>query len=409
MKKNLARIIALILVIAMLAGCGFYLVYMISDGGTAYTAYAADLSAADKKSLEKLDKLKEVITYIKENYKESIDIDTLINGAYDGVFDKLDRWSTYYSTKEEEVQFTSTMEEGDSYTGIGVTITKDAGQTVVSSLNPAGSAFEEGMRAGDVIVSIDGAACANWELEAVSQKLRGKEGTTVVVGVERNGKLMSFVLTRRQLVAGDVSVDIIEGTNIGYIRISTFSSGVYWDFLDAFFSLVGEDITDIIIDLRGNIGGIMDEALNCAACLMIPGQELVSYQNDSGVIDRYTVIGDEQPFANNKYVVLVDDNTASASEAFVSAMKENHMATVVGTTTYGKGCAQIINKIDDETSYKLSVMYFYGPNDTKIDGVGVTPDYIVYNGASLTPDQRTELLSKIIPMNEKKKYIKLGS
>jgi len=408
MKKNVARILALVLVIAMLAGCCFYMVYIIADGNTSYTAYAAELSAQDKESLKKIDQLKDVVTYIKENYKEDVDIDKLINGAYNGVFNELDPWSVYYSTVEEEQDFLDALSEGETFEGVGVTIQKDAGQTVVVSLLPAGDAFEQGIKSGDVIVSIDGVDCRNWDLNSVSQSLRGTAGTTVKIGIERRGNYMEFTCTRRQLTQTEISAEVIEGTDIGYIRIASFSSMIYWDFLDAYFKLIDQGISGFVIDVRNNGGGYMDEAMNCAAALLKPGQEVLTYKNADGVIDTYTVIGDEQPYENNKYVVLINEYTASAAEAFAAALKENKAATIVGTNTYGKGSAQIIQKIDDTTSYKLSTMFFYGPNDYKIEGNGIKPDYIVYNNAGLTAEEAAEIASKIIPMSEKKKYMKKG-
>ena len=405
MKKNIARIIAFLLIIAMLAGCGFYLVYMIADGSTGFTVYAA----SDADAYRKLEELKNVIDNINKNYKDKISVEELVDGAYSGVFDKLDNWSVYFSTVEAEKQFTSTIEAGDTYEGVGLTITKDAGRNLVESVNVHGPARDAGIRYGDYIVSVDGKNCENWSLDDLVAKLRGKAGTKVTVGIERAGQLLSFELVRREITMTEIDAKIIDGTDIGYIQIASFSSGVYWDFLSAYFTLMSEGATNLIIDVRNNGGGLMDEAMNCAAALLKPGDEVLTFKNSEGVVETYTVIGETQPYPDNRYIVLVNENTASASEAFACALKENKAATLVGIGTYGKGCAQQIIDIDDTSSFKLSTMYFVGPNGKQIDKVGVAPDYVVYNNAGMTLAEAYALVSKIVPMSEQnKKYLKIG-
>lgn len=408
MKKNVARIIAFLLIIAMLAGTGFYLVYMIADGNTSFTVYAEPNEG--ELAYQRLDELKNVIDYINNNYKDTISVKTLVDGAYEGVFNKLDDWSVYYSTVEEEQNFTEQLEPGETYEGIGITLAKDAGRNLVESVNVNGPARDAGIHYGDYIVSIDGKDCTDWTVDSLVSKLRGPSGTKVTVVIDRRGELITFELERREITITEVDAKLIEDTDIGYIAIASFGSGVYWDLLSAYFTLMSEGASSFIFDIRNNGGGYMDEAMNCAAIFLTPGDVVLTYTNQNGVLDTITVTGESQPYPDNKYVVLVNENTASAAEAFACALKENKAAQVVGVNSFGKGCAQVINKIDDTASYKVSTMYFTGPKGKAIDGVGVAPDFVVYNNAGMTLDEASALLAKIVPMSEKKKkYLTLGS
>ena len=173
MKRNVARVIAFLLIIAMLAGTGFYLVYMIADGDTSYTVYAAPNEG--ELAYQRLDELKNVIDYINNNYKDTISVKTLVDGAYEGVFNKLDDWSVYYSTVEEEQSFTSQLESGETYTGIGVTLSKDAGRLMVESVNVNGPAREAGIHYGDCIVSVDGKTAAPGPLNPLRTHIAGPQ------------------------------------------------------------------------------------------------------------------------------------------------------------------------------------------------------------------------------------------
>lgn len=394
---------AIILVLAMLAGSGFYLVYLFGDSG--FTVHAA----SEEEAYEKLDKLKAVIQAINENYKEDIAVDKLVDAAYDGVFSCLDDWSVYFPSSDEEQAFVNAL-SNEEYSGIGITMQKNEhGECLITEINFKGPAKRVGVKPNDIITHINGEDIAKWSLDKIRDALRGASGTSVSIQVKRGDKSLDFSIVREKLISTTVSGELINDGKTAYINISGFNLGTALDFQDSLEELLAAGAESLIIDIRDNSGGYIDEAMNAAAGLCPEGTTLMYYYKGDTEIDRiYTVASDIKGKLCDT-VLLINEHTASASEAFAAALKDNDLAVLVGTNSYGKGVAQQIFDGNSADYFKLSTLYFRGPGRGDIDGVGVKPDHIVYNNAGLGADKIAEISAGIVPMNENKKYLSLGS
>ena len=166
--------------------------------------------------------------------------------------------------------------------------------------------------------------------------------------------------------------------------------------------LLGEGMEKMIVDVRGNGGGVLRDALNVASMMVAEGKPLVFYEQQGTIIDSFYSEGNG--YKQVPTVLLIDKNSASASECLAAAVKDNGAATLVGTTTFGKGLAQIVYEAQNGDSFKLSFCHFLTPKQQRIDGVGITPDIAVYNGAALTREQLDALDGQMLPFEEGKKY-----
>ena len=392
MKKTkwIARVLAIILALAMICGSAFYLIYIVAPAS--YNTYALD--AAD---VEKLYRLEEVIKMIENNYRDKLKGSELVDAAYQGVFDALDKWSVYYASKDDEAEFTNQL-TGEKYAGVGMTIVDYEGQVYVCDLNTKGPAYGAGVQVGDIITAINGASIKKLTLDQVQAKLRGKAGTSLTVKLLRDGKTISVKLVRKELTVSSVRAKIFDSETgkeisdilnltskknlIGYIKIDEFDDGTARAFATELQILKSAGITKLIIDLRDNPGGYMNEALECVSNFLKKGTKLTSY------IKQGKTIGTEKSYQDGQYkfnmVLLVDEASASASDAFAAIFKDYKLGKIVGENTFGKGVAQEIFRLSDGSSMKLSTCYFTTPKGKQIHEVGTKPDIEVVSEHDMT-------------------------
>ena len=400
--RTAARILALIVALAMVLMSGYYLLLAFSDGSAACFVYAAESPETIEKNLNKLDALREVVQYIDENYADDVNVEDLTDAAYNGVFDALDQWSVYYKTEEEKDAFVNQVT--GNYAGVGVTMTQDSeGRCVITQVNTLGPAYEAGVKAGMIIVSVDGEAVKGKSLDEITTLVRGEPGTTVVLELELEGEKQTLQIERRNIKAQTVTYGMLEG-KIGYIAISQFSGDSWKEFRTAKLSLIAEGMEALILDLRGNGGGVMGDALNVASMLIPEGKPLVHYEQQGEIFESHYSTGGT--YKDVPLAVLIDGHTASASECLAAAVKDNGAGTLVGATTYGKGVAQALLSLDNGDSFKLTFCHFLTPNKQRIDKVGIAPDVAVSNGADLTAAQIEAIEAKLLPMTEGRKYYK---
>ncbi len=406
------RVLAIILVIAMLMMTGFYLLSAFA-GSADWTVYAeseADIEAA----LQRLSRLPEVVRYIDGHYADDIDIKDLTDAAYNGVFDALDQWSVWYPTEDEKDAFLNMV--SGKYAGVGITMEQADGRCVIQSVNLLGPAYREGVPEGGVILSVDGQSVSGKAPAEVAELVRGEEDTEVTLCIEAGGEAKDYVLMREPLRAQTVTYRMLEETpaqdaggvpaggegaaKVGYIAISQFSGASAREFRMARLLLLSQGAEGLILDLRGNGGGVLSDALGVAN-LLVPSGTLLYYETQGEITDKFEaqgMTGRLVPLA-----VLTDGETASASEALAGAIKGCRAGTLVGQTTFGKGVAQEIVSIDGAGSFKLSFCHFLTPGRTRIDGVGIAPDVAVQGGADLSEEQRAAA-EKVLAFEEGKKY-----
>lgn len=401
-KKKAVRVVALILALAMLVMTGFYIFAMTGWFGGAVGKYGFVVSAAtqDTEIQEKVENLEDLIFDIQDLYKDEINIDQVFDGIYEGLFNALeDPWSVYYPSSETASKLIKNIE--GEYSGVGITMTAVDGRVVVTAVVQASPAELAGLQAGDYIIKIDGTDIEGMDIEDVALLIRGEEGTSVTLTVEKNGLLKNYTMVRKTIKTESVSYKMLEN-QIGYISISGFDSNTDDEFLQARLTLLNQGMKGLVIDVRNNGGGLMHSALSVANQL-IPTEGILAYYEKQGEIIE-SIESTVNGFKKVPIVILTNRSTASASECLVGALKDRDAAIVVGETTYGKGVAQIVSEISDGAAIKLSVFYFLTPNKTRIDGNGIVPDILVHRSGGLSAEEISKMRDVLVPMTESVRY-----
>lgn len=322
------------------------------------------------------DKEEEIYNTIDEYYLNGIDNDKMKDGIYKGMVDSLgDPYTVYYNT-EEYKQFTSSS--SGTYSGIGVAVSQNVttGAITIVKTFKKGSGEKEGMKPGDVIYKVEGKKIEGLELSKVVSMIKGEEGTFVKVTVLRDGKEIEFNLERKKLEVDTVNYRMEDrsGKKIGYISVSEFDEVTASQFKSAISELNKEGMEGLVIDLRDNPGGLLD--VTCEMLDRMIKKGLLVY-----TVDKYGKRVDEDATDSDSFdkpvAILVNGNSASASEVFSGAMKDYKAATLVGTKTFGKGIVQSIVPFGDGTAMKVTVSKYYTPNGVNIHGTGIEPDVVV--------------------------------
>lgn len=326
---------------------------------------------------------------IDDYYLNEIDNDKIQNGIYKGMVDSLgDPYTVYYNT-EEYKQFTSSS--SGTYSGIGVAVSQNVttGAITIVKTFKKGSGEKEGMKPGDVIYKVEGKKIEGLELSKVVSMIKGEEGTFVKVTVLRDGKEIEFNLERKKLEVDTVNYRMEDrsGKKIGYISVSEFDEVTASQFKSAISELSKEGMEGLVIDLRDNPGGLLD--VTCEMLDRMIKKGLLVY-----TVDKYGKRVDEDATDSDSFdkpvAILVNGNSASASEVFSGAMKDYKAATLVGTKTFGKGIVQSIVPFGDGTAMKVTVSKYYTPNGVNIHGTGIEPDVVVELSKDATKNGKYE-------------------
>ncbi|MDR3295757.1 MAG: S41 family peptidase [Clostridiales Family XIII bacterium] len=392
--KKIARVIAIIIIAAMVITSVTMLV------SVAY-AYGADKQTAAQEDAwlnSQLDLLKEYLSVIQETYKDEVDYETLMKGAFAGAIDILgDPYSVYYTQEGEAESFFSAAT--GSFFGVGIAMEFADGAVRVVSVLPDTPAAKAGVRDGDVIREVDGVSMDGKNTLDVAAAMQGKEGTAVKVTVERAGEEISFTLIRALISLQSVEGALLED-GIGYIRIANFDEDSDEEFKQVRKNLLDEGAKSFILDVRDNPGGLVDTATNIAEMLM-PAGPIVHFMHKERIIETFAASG--AGYVAAPTVLLTNGGSASASEILAGALQDSGSATLVGTTTYGKGVGQYLIDFPDGSTAKLSAFYFITPDKHTVNEVGIQPDYVV---PGLTVEDSVELLVQykdFAPMSEEAK------
>lgn len=308
---------------------------------------------------------------LEKYYLNDIDEQKAIDGAISGYVSALGDQYTEYIPAKEMKEYTENIM--GNYVGIGIYMVKNTEKNVIEILTPIkeSPAEEAGILPGDIIVSVDGVEYAGDDMTTAANNIKGEEGTTVKLELLRGTEKLEFEITRKKINTNPVIEEKLEN-NIGYLEISSFDEGTAKDFKDKFEDLKKQGIKSLIIDLRNNGGGLVDEALQIADYIVTKGKDLLITvdKNQNEEIKK----AEQDVLIDMPIVVLVNENSASASEILAGALKDLDEATLVGTTTYGKGVIQQILSLRNGSGLKVTVEEYYTPNRTKINKVGIEPD-----------------------------------
>ncbi len=309
-------------------------------------------------------------SYWKKHYKGKIKTDEDAKVAIDTMIASLDDDYSKYLNKKEYADQNSSIESKIS--GIGVNIMNDAGKIIVFSVLDNTPAKEAGIKANDIIIKVDGKNVSGMNIADVASIVRGKEGSTVTLEIQRKNKKIIKSVKRKSIKIESVKSSVKK--DIGYIQISSFiATSTPTEFLTALEKT--KDTKGLILDLRGNTGGLLANAIFVANMFLDKGTivnivsrdgkiENIKAQNSSIIIDKPVVI-------------LVDGASASASEILSGALKDHHKAVLVGTKTFGKGMVQRIIPLPNSTGLNLTIAKYLTPNGSDINKKGITPDYII--------------------------------
>lgn len=324
-------------------------------------------------SYEKLSKMGIIYEKITKDFMEEVDQEKLVDGMYRGMLDSLeDPYSKYYTKAEYEELMTN---NSGSYCGIGASVamnTKDGIAYVVETYE-GGAAHEAGIVSGDSITKVDHTSVKGENLTEVVEKIKGKEGTTVDVEfyIAKTKEYKTYNLERRNVEVPSVRCEILED-NIGYMQISGFKETTTNQFIRGIDEMEEKNVKGLIIDLRNNGGGVLDSAVDMLSRIVPKDKLLVSVKNKNGKGREY--LSSTEAYYNKPLVILVNGNTASASEVFSGAVQDYKLGKLVGTTTFGKGIVQTVMGLYDNSAIKLTTAKYYTPNNRNIHKTGLEPD-----------------------------------
>lgn len=310
--------------------------------------------------------------FIEKHYIGEINDTQMLETAIKGYVEGLNDEYSEYITKEEMEEYM--QDATGNYVGIGIYITNHTQTNEIVVLMPMkGSPAEEaGLKSGDVITKVDGVAYTGEELNKASSALKKEEGTKANLEILRNGEVLTFEIERKKVKINHIETEILENT-IGYMKISTFDEGCYEEFKQKWEELAKQNITSLMIDLRNNGGGIVEEATNMADMMVDKGKTLLITASKNK--EEEQTKAKQEKTIHVPIVILVNENTASSSEILAAAVKENNEnVTIIGTKTYGKGVIQTIFSLTDGSGLKLTTSEYYTPNHNAINKIGIKPD-----------------------------------
>jgi len=341
------------------------------------TAGNRNVSAITDNVYEDLRVFTDVITHLQKDYVEETENRTLIYGAIKGMLDTLDPHSSFMSP---EVYKEMQMETRGKFEGLGIVIEKKNGLlTVVSPIEDT-PAFKAGIQSGDHIIKVNGEPTKNISLNEAAMKMRGPKGTKVTITITREGfaKPKDITLVRDVIPLKSTRYEVVE-KGIGYVRISQFNEQTASDFEKALQKLTvlnKDPLKGLIVDLRNNPGGLLDQAVEVADKFIASGI-IVSIEGRNREQKMTFTAHSKGTLENYPLVVLVNGGSASGSEILAGALKDHGRALILGTQTFGKGSVQTIFPLKDGSGLKLTTARYYTPSGGSIQAMGITPNIIV--------------------------------
>lgn len=353
---------------AMLAVAAFVL------SGCATAHFLPRFLGRENSKEEQIDaKVQELNQYIEEFYLFDYEEEDVENGIYKGLMAGLGDVYTGYYTPEEYASFMETS--NGSYSGIGAMMQQDYNTGIISVVRvfDGSPSAESGLQSGDILYMVEGEEVTGQDLSLVVSNLKGEEGTDVHISILRGTDVLELTLIRRSIQVPTVESRMID-EKIGYIAITEFDDVTEEQFMTALNSLESQGMQKLIIDLRDNGGGLVN--VTCAILDRLLPEGLIVYTEDKNG-KRQEETSDAENYFAGDMAVLVNGNSASASEIFAGAIKDYGVGTLIGTQTFGKGIVQSLFPLSDGSAVKITVSRYYTPSGNNIHEVGITPDIIV--------------------------------
>ncbi|MBO1265940.1 S41 family peptidase [Proteiniclasticum sp. SCR006] len=346
------------------------------------------------------DKLYEVRDVINSQYYQDIDQDALVEGAIKGMVNSVGDPYTVFFNAEEYKEFN---DDGDgNYVGIGVIVGIKEDRIVVITPFEGSPAFEAGLRSGDFITKVEGVEYTGTELDKAVSVIKGEEGKPVTLTIVRNGEEQDITIVRASITIVNVESEMLEG-DIAHVTMLQFSNNTAEQVREAMEELRDQGAKGYILDLRGNPGGFLDEAVDVAS-LFVEKDKTILY-----TLDKYDQKKEYRSYGGSfidaPLVVLIDGGSASASEVVSGALKDYEAATLIGQQSFGKGIVQMVYQVGDGEAVKVTVSSYYSPDGINIHGEGIAPDIEVEIPEDaempLTMENDTQLQKAVEVLREK--------
>ncbi len=321
----------------------------------------------DKKYLSSIQKFRELLEYIENDYVDSVDTETLIEESIENMLDKLDPHTIYIPPKDRE---RAASQLRATYDGIGVEFNLLRDTLYVVSPLPGGPSEQAGIVSGDKIVSVDGENIAGIGMNntKVFDMLRGPRGSKVEVGVVRRNEseLLAFELKRGAIPQYSIDASYMIDGEMGYIKVNRFAETTYDEFKRALAELKAQGMTKLILDLQNNTGGYMSAAIGMSNEFLPVGETIVSQKGQSDKYDSKARATNDGIFKEGALVVLVNEGSASASEIVAGALQDNDRALIVGRRSFGKGLVQLPFNLRDGSELRMTIARYYTPSGRSI-------------------------------------------
>ncbi|MGE7759843.1 S41 family peptidase [Peribacillus sp. NPDC097895] len=352
---------------------GIFLVIFLTAGITTIALIfgdeKVDPSAPDKHS--EFEKLYSTYDTIKDNYYEEIDEDKLVDGAINGMINSLDDPYSAYMDKKEASSFHESI--SSSFEGIGAEIQEQDGQIMVVSPIKGSPAEKSGIKPNDIILSVDGKSVEGLSSSEAVLKIRGKKGTKVDLSISRAGESAPIELTiKRDTIPIETVYAEMLDDGVAKIQVTSFSEHTVQELKTALEEMSKKDMKGLVLDLRGNPGGLLDQAIDMASLFIPNGEVVLQVEERSGNKEVYKSKNDGE--LKIPVAVLIDDGSASASEIVAAAVSESADIPLIGVKSFGKGTVQTAQDFEDGSNFKYTAAKWLTPKGNWIHKKGIKPD-----------------------------------
>ncbi|MBR2326521.1 MAG: S41 family peptidase [Alistipes sp.] len=359
MTKKWSKIVAMVLSIAIALGIGWYF-------GQYYSSMMFGNQIRILLNSRNTDKLSRVLSYIENDYVDSISRDSLAELAIPAILHKLDPHSAYIPAREFQQVEEPLLGEFD---GIGVVFNMATDTVIILNVIPSGPSRKAGVQGGDRIIKVNDTLIAGqkWSQTAVMKRLRGPRGTDVKLSIERKGieGLVDIVVTRDAIPLHSVEASVMLTKDVGFIKLSQFARTSYAEIKKALASLRSQGMKSLIFDLRGNTGGFLDQAI-LIANEFLPENSLIVYTEDRNGKQIRQYSDGKGSSTDLRLAVLIDESSASSSEILAGALQDNDQGTIIGRRSFGKGLVQQQTPFEDGSALRLTVARYYTPTGRSI-------------------------------------------
>lgn len=318
--------------------------------------------------------LASIRTLLEDMYIGDLDDEKMLQMAVKGYVAGVgDEYTEYYTPEEMSQEYDSAM---GNFVGIGIYMIVNYEEGTITVVEPmeGSPAAEAGLKENDQIVSVDGEEITPENVSEMSDKIKGEENTSVKLGIKRNDETFEVNIERKRIEVSHIESEMLDG-DIAYIKVLDFDGGTAKEFKSTYEKLKKEGAKSLIIDIRGNGGGVVDESIDMLEMICDKGSELLIERNKAG--EEEIIKSEEDPIIDIPIAVLVNGSSASASEIFAGTLKDYEKATIIGTKTYGKGVIQTLISLSDGSGLKTTTEEYCTPNRNKINKVGIEPNITV--------------------------------